>query len=265
MKWKRAPRNNISLYFRQKEPIRNAHTPSMWHEEFTLPEKTPNSFLSPFWTRSKPPHPQATAERMGKLMTTIDCLHFSWAPKNTKNKACDKLHYLVALPVRRQLLLERWKWVGARDREHWRMGSVWVGAMGVWSVKRATEMAGDEDGPTLTAITHVAWSYGPISTKTNYRRGNLTDRKNLSPSGTLPLRDFTQPLWASLRMENSLKGQYPTVPAPWWMRRRSCGSHFREELFCFHTVWNTLLRPLTFYFSILWCQMSVRQNELKLN
>lgn len=73
-------------------------------------------------------------------------------------------------------------------------GSVWVGALGVWSVKRATEMAGDADGPTLTAITHVAWGYGPISTKTNYRRGNFTDRKNLSPSGTLPLRDFTQPL-----------------------------------------------------------------------
>ncbi|CAB1433533.1 unnamed protein product [Pleuronectes platessa] len=60
--------------------------------------------------------------------------------------------------------------------------------------KRATEMAGDEDGPALAAITHVAWSYGPISTKTNYRRGNFTDRKNLSPSGALPLRDFTQPL-----------------------------------------------------------------------
>lgn len=84
--------------------------------------------------------------------------------------------------------------MGARDREHWRKGSVWVGALGVWGVKRATEMAGDEDGPALTAITHVAWSYGPISTKTNYRRGNFTDRKNLSPSGTLPLRDFTQPL-----------------------------------------------------------------------
>lgn len=55
-------------------------------------------------------------------------------------------------------------------------------------------MAGDEDGPALAAITHVAWSYGPISTKTNYRRGNFTDRKNLSLSGTLPLRDFTQPL-----------------------------------------------------------------------
>lgn len=64
----------------------------------------------------------------------------------------------------------------------------------MWGVKRATEMAGDEDGPALAAITHVAWSYGPISTKTNYRRGNFTDRKNLSPSGTLPLRDFTQPL-----------------------------------------------------------------------
>lgn len=68
------------------------------------------------------------------------------------------------------------------------------GGLCVWSVKRATEMAGDEDGPALAAITHVAWSYGPISTKTNYRRGNFTDRKNLSPSGTLPLRDFTQPL-----------------------------------------------------------------------
>lgn len=69
-----------------------------------------------------------------------------------------------------------------------------VGALCVMGVKRATEMAGDEDGPALAAITHVAWSYGPISTKTNYRRGNFTDRKNLSPSGTLPLRDFTQPL-----------------------------------------------------------------------
>lgn len=71
------------------------------------------------------PHPQAAAERMGKLMTTIECLHFSWTLKNTKNKACDKLHYLVALPVRRQLLLERWKW-GLWDREDRRMECVWV-------------------------------------------------------------------------------------------------------------------------------------------
>lgn len=74
------------------------------------------------------------------------------------------------------------------------VGLGWVGVLCVGGVKRATEMAGDEDGPALAAITHVAWRYGPISTKTNYRRGNFTDRKNLSPSGTLPLRDFTQPL-----------------------------------------------------------------------
>lgn len=63
------------------------------------------------------------------------------------------------------------------------------GELYVCGVKRAMEMAGDEDCPALPAITHVACSYGPISTKTNYRRGNFMDRKNLSPSGTLPLRD----------------------------------------------------------------------------
>lgn len=56
----------------------------------------------------------------------------------------------------------------------------------MWGVKMATEMAGDEDGPALAAITHVAWSYGPISTQTNYRRGNFMDKKNLSPSGAPP-------------------------------------------------------------------------------
>lgn len=89
-------------------------------------------------------------------------------------------------------------WGGAGEVGVRRMESVWVWVgWGMWcagGVKRATEMAGDEDGPALAAITHVAWRYGPISTKTNYRRGNFTDRKNLSPSGTLPLRDFTQPL-----------------------------------------------------------------------
>lgn len=35
------------------------------------------------------------------------------------------------------------------------MESVWVrvGGLCVWDVKRATEMAGDEDGPALAAIT----------------------------------------------------------------------------------------------------------------
>lgn len=55
-------------------------------------------------------------------------------------------------------------------------------------------MAGDEDSPALASLTHVAGSCGPISTKTNYRTGNFMDRKNLSPSGALPPRDFTQPL-----------------------------------------------------------------------
>lgn len=100
---------------------------------------------------------------------------------------------------------------------------VWIGGRG-WRVSRgAREMAGDEDSPALAAITHVAWSYGPISTKTNYRRGNFTDRKNLSPSGALPLRDFTQLLWASLRGENSLRGWRPTPPQPRWMERRRWG------------------------------------------
>ena len=49
-------------------------------------------------------------KRMGKLMTTMTRVFafFSGLEKKlTKNKACDKLHYLVALQVRRQLLLER--------------------------------------------------------------------------------------------------------------------------------------------------------------
>lgn len=32
-------------------------------------------------------------------------------------------------------------------------GCGWGGGLYVWGVKRATEMAGDEDGPALTAIT----------------------------------------------------------------------------------------------------------------
>lgn len=170
-------------------------------------------------------------------MTTIDCLHFSWALKNTENKAWQAPLFGHSASEE-TALLERWKW-GVWDREDRRIECVGVGRWGwtvcVWGVKRATEMAGDEDGPALTAITHVAWSYGPISTKTNYRRGNFTDRKNLSPSGTLSLRDSTQPKWASLRRENSLRGWRPTIPAPWWMRGRSCGSEVREELFCFHS------------------------------
>ena len=65
---------------------------------------------------------------------------------------------------------------------------------GASGVKRAKEMAGDEDRPAFPAIGRVAWSSGQVGTKTNYRKGNFTDRENLSPSGTLPLKDFTQPL-----------------------------------------------------------------------
>lgn len=45
-------------------------------------------------------------------------------------------------------------------------------------------------------------------------------------------------------------------------RRRSCGSEVRGELFCFHTVWNTLLRPFTFYFCDF-MMPNVNQNKLK--
>lgn len=44
--------------------MHNAHTPSMWHQEFTLSKK-PNSSLSPFWTRSKPP-PTSPSRKDGK-------------------------------------------------------------------------------------------------------------------------------------------------------------------------------------------------------
>lgn len=115
----------------QYSPIHEqAHSQSIMHTHQACDIKNSLSLKSPIPPRvpfepGQSPHPQAPAERMGKLMTTIECLHFSWALKNTKNKVCDKLHYLVALPVRRQLLLERWKW-GVWDREDRRMESVWV-------------------------------------------------------------------------------------------------------------------------------------------
>lgn len=91
---------------------RQSHSRCIMHTHQACDIKNSLSLKSPIPLRvpfepGQSPHPQAPAERMGKLMTTIECLHFSWALKNTKNKACDKLHYLVALPVRRQLLLER--------------------------------------------------------------------------------------------------------------------------------------------------------------
>lgn len=64
-------------------------------------------------------------ERMGKLMTTMEYLHFCRAGK-TMNKGCVTLNYLVVLRAHRQLLLERA-----------------VGKPG--GVRLAGKMAGDKD------------------------------------------------------------------------------------------------------------------------
>lgn len=216
--------------------MHNAHTPSMWHQEFTLSKK-PNSSLSPFWTRSKPP-PTNPSRKDGKTNDYNRVFAFFLGPEKHKEQGLWQAPLFGRSASKETAPAGEMKvgGVGQGGQGEWRVcGFGLGGVVCVWGVKRATEMAGDEDGPAPAAITHVAWRYGPISTKTNYRRGNFTDRKNLSPSGTLPLRDFTQPLWASLRRENSLRGQRPTIPVPWWMGRRRRGSEVRGELFCFHS------------------------------
>lgn len=217
--------------------MHNAHTPSMWHQEFTFSKK-PNSSPSPFWTRSKPP-PTSPGRKDGKTNDYNRVFAFFLGPEKHKEQGLWQAPLFGCPASEETAPAGEMKVGGVGQGGQENGGSVGVGggevgALCVWGVKRATEMAGDEDGPALAAITHVAWSYGPISTKTNYRRGNFTDRKNLSPSGTLPLRDFTQPLWAALRRENPLRGRRPTTPAPWWMGRRRCGSEVRGELFCFY-------------------------------
>lgn len=184
---------------------------------------------------SQRPHPQTPSRKDGKTNDYNGVFAFFLGPKKTQRTR----------PVTSSIIWLLCQW---EDSSCWRDESGGEGDACVWGVKRATEMAGDEDGPALTAITHVAWSYGPISTKTNYRRGNFTDRKNLSPSGTLPLRDFTQPLWASLRRENSLRGQQSNTP-----RAKMDGEEDMRVisykgvvlLLLFHTDWRILCGPIT--------------------
>lgn len=86
MKWQRAPRNNISLYFRQKDPIRNAHTPSMWHEEFTLPEKKGQFLFESFLNQVKAPPPTSHSRKDGKTNDYNRLFAFFLSPEEHKEQ-----------------------------------------------------------------------------------------------------------------------------------------------------------------------------------
>lgn len=73
---------------------------------------------------------------------------------------------------------------------------------GLRDVKRATEMAGDGDGPTTP---HLSLRPLPPCRRVELRSpsaqrqiitgvNSRTDRENLSLGGTVPLRDFARPL-----------------------------------------------------------------------